>query len=435
MVQVNPSTSAVTVVANTTNSTTQVAAGQTSSYYALLSRAWAISPNLVQNEDYSSKYYANKSHEYADSILTDAGFIAVSENLEDINAVADDLTNIDAVVENEININAVADDLTNINSLAGSISNVNSVASDLTNIDSVAGDLTNINIVASAKTNIDTNATYISNINTVAGSITNVNAVAGDLTNVNAVANDLANIGTIVSNITDVNTCSTNISDINICAANIPVITDKVSKTGDTMTGNLTINKVAPTISCKAVGLNKTSTTAPSSDIVGALLQTQDENGNYVSTFYTSHNTSNNFATGINQERTINGVNKQSFFDINIAADGTDFVSASAGAKQSITNWAFPSSRYDNVTLGASGTQYTAPADGYVYLWGVQYDYNGGLFLTNNANGLQVISQPPNANSFEVRVWIPITKGDSYTVAYSALYIHGFRFIYANGEA
>ena len=375
------------------------------SYYYELAKQWAISPDLVEQLDYSSKYYANKSHEYADSILTDTGFIDVVQSLNNINTVAEDLDNINAVVLNKTNIDKVADNETNINAAVVNEANINAAVANETNINAavanetninlVANDKTNIDIVAAAKTNIDTNATYINNINTTAQYISN----------------------------------------INICAANIPVITDKVSKTGDTMTGNLTINKVAPTISCKAVGLNKTSTTAPSSDIVGALLQTQDENGNYVSTFYTSHNTSNNFATGINQERTINGVNKQSFFDINIAADGTDFVSASAGAKQSITNWAFPSSRYDNVTLGASGTQYTAPADGYVYLWGVQYDYNGGLFLTNNANGLQVISQPPNANSFEVRVWIPITKGDSYTVAYSALYIHGFRFIYANGEA
>lgn len=40
--------------------------GDTSLYYANLARNWAISPDLVQNEDYSSKYYAGISKDNAD---------------------------------------------------------------------------------------------------------------------------------------------------------------------------------------------------------------------------------------------------------------------------------------------------------------------------------------------------------------------------------
>ena len=43
-----------------------IAKGDTSLYYANLARNWAISPDLVQNEDYSSKYYAGISKDNAD---------------------------------------------------------------------------------------------------------------------------------------------------------------------------------------------------------------------------------------------------------------------------------------------------------------------------------------------------------------------------------
>lgn len=382
------------------------------SYYYELAKQWAISPDLVEQLDYSSKYYANVSKGYkeeVDALLSDSGFIAVSQDLANIDTVANSIANVNAVANDVTNINLVADDLTNIDSVASSISNVNSVASDLTNIDSVAGDLTNINTVASAKTNIDTNATYISNINTVAGSISNVNAVGTNINNVNSVANDLTNIGTVVSNITDVNTCATNISNINTCAANIPVIADKVSKTGDTMTGDLEL-------------LINNGGSRPQ------ILFTTGTG--YISRIY------GDYYTEVGKKILALDCGGSSYIHMNYEVlNNKDYITASSGIKQSITNWAFPSSRYDDLTSGASGSQYTAPADGFVYLWGTQYDYSGAIFLTNDANGLQVVSQPTNVNNYQVRVWIPVAKGDSYTVAYSGLYVNGFRFIYAKGEA
>ena len=58
MVQVNPNTSSVSVVVNPVNNTNTVISGQQPSYYTLLARDWAISPDIVQNTDYSAKYYA-----------------------------------------------------------------------------------------------------------------------------------------------------------------------------------------------------------------------------------------------------------------------------------------------------------------------------------------------------------------------------------------
>ena len=43
----------------------------------------------------------------------------------------------------------------------------------------------------------------------------------------------------------------------------------------------------------------------------------------------------------------------------------TDLGNINQKGVNAITNIAMPSSKYDSITGGASGTQYTAPADGY----------------------------------------------------------------------
>lgn len=430
MVQVNTSTSAFSVTANAVNSTNQVIAGQNSSYYTLLAREWAISPNLVQNTDYSSKYYANLSGtsattatNAANSILNNAGFIAVSA----------DLTNIDTVATSISNVNAVASNVTNVNTVAGSISNVNAVATDISNVNAVAGDLTNINTVAGDLSNIDINATNINSINncstyknsiytvankinvvqivsdniadvqttaaykneidTCSDNILSINGcvaykdyiytvadnmssvldvwsnlgsinhcstnmsyirdVAQDLTNVNAVAGDLTNINTVAANISDVSTCSTNIADINTCAANIPTLSAKVDKAGDTMTGDLNIQK-------------STYTQYSASYTEGGYLRVKDKNDNIVGNYMVFSNNNKNYI----EMSLYDGNSSTAWFGIyKSSASNSDEVSASSGVKQSITNWSFPyitTASYEDITIGASPFEYTTTKDGFL---------------------------------------------------------------------
>lgn len=208
----------------------------------------------------------------------------------------------------------------------------------------------------------------------------------------------------------------------------------KVSKSGDIMIGNLTIDKSTPLCILKNTDLDKTSTTAPS-DTIASGFQVQDKNGNYISNLVTIHDTFNNFYQGLDISRTVNGSTNNAAFGIFLNTQNQDFAYATAGVKQSITNWAFPSSRYDDLALGATGTTYTAPADGYVWVGGTQTNISGFIFVKNVNNGIEVTSQPTNVSGFEVRGFIPVSKGQLYEVHYGDVSINWFRFIYANGEA
>jgi hypothetical protein len=59
------------------------------------------------------------------AVLSDAGFVAVKNDLPNIGAVAADRTNIDAVAADLANINAVAGDRTNIDAVAADLENIN----------------------------------------------------------------------------------------------------------------------------------------------------------------------------------------------------------------------------------------------------------------------------------------------------------------------
>lgn len=108
--------SSINVVNGNTGSSVHVS--NVADFYTL-AKSWAISDELVENLDYSAKYYAgvsqNASNSAAqsaqmaenakDTILTDAGFIAVKNDLENINTVAGDITNINVIAEMIINNN------------------------------------------------------------------------------------------------------------------------------------------------------------------------------------------------------------------------------------------------------------------------------------------------------------------------------------------
>jgi hypothetical protein len=160
-----------------------------------------------------------------DAIQTVAG---ISSNVSTVAGIS---SNVTTVAGNTSNINAVAADATDIGTVAGSISNVNTVAGIDSNITTVAGNTTNINTVAGNNSNITTVAGVSANVTTVAGISSDVTTVAGISSDVTTVAADGTDIGTV----------ATNIADVNTVASNIATISAKVSKSGDTMTGDLTI--------------------------------------------------------------------------------------------------------------------------------------------------------------------------------------------------
>ena len=98
-----------------------------------------------------------------------------------------------------------------------------------------------------------------------------------------------------------------------------------------------------------------------------------------------------------------------------------------------IAHQAMPSDKYIDLTLGANGSSYTAPADGYVYLWKVSNAADQYITLTNRSNGLAIHQWTP-LNGGGCAGYIPVSKGDIVDYTYTAGgAVNIFRFIYANG--
>lgn len=157
---------------------------------------------------------------------TDIGIVAARDT--DIGIVADRDANIGTVAGISGNVTTVAGIASNVTTVAGISSDVTAAANIAADISAVENKLTEIQAVA------DDLAEAQSEIDTVAGSIANVDTVGGNIANVNTVAGANANITTV----------ATNISDVNTVATNIGTISAKVSKSGDTMTGDLTVPNV-----------------------------------------------------------------------------------------------------------------------------------------------------------------------------------------------
>lgn len=109
----------------------------------------------------------------------------------------------------------------------------------------------------------------------------------------------------------------------------------------------------------------------------------------------------------------------------NISDNGT-----STGA-----SWAMPSNTYDTLTTGASGTTYTAPANGYFYFicYSISNNHEGMAMLNNTTANIS--SQDwgiPNGN--DGRVFLPAKKGDSVTASYYSINNPRLYFVYAVGS-
>ena len=102
--------------------------------------------------------------------------------------------------------------------------------------------------------------------------------------------------------------------------------------------------------------------------------------------------------------------------------------------KRTIAGWGMPSTKYIDLSLGASGNEYTAPANGYVFVeWSD---------VTSSAGGSSLDIQNPSIRTYTSdlswqRHCLPIQKGQKYRVYYastSGRTLSMFKFYYAEGE-
>lgn len=98
------------------------------------------------------------------------------------------------------------------------------------------------------------------------------------------------------------------------------------------------------------------------------------------------------------------------------------------------SSWGMPTGQYIDLTLGASGTAYTAPADGYYAI-----DKKAGvsgvfLDINNTTSHIRITAQATDAGNWQ-RVFVPARKGDIVEVTYNSTgTTNMFRFIYAQKD-
>ena len=93
-----------------------------------------------------------------------------------------------------------------------------------------------------------------------------------------------------------------------------------------------------------------------------------------------------------------------------------------------------PSNTYINLTLGASGSTYTAPENGYFYIGARQVSGSQCYFQIVGLDGVK-IEQPAVWGGAYVSILYPTKKSDVVAVNYGGTYANIiFRFYYAKGS-
>ena len=103
-----------------------------------------------------------------------------------------------------------------------------------------------------------------------------------------------------------------------------------------------------------------------------------------------------------------------------------------AEGKATLSGFAMPSDIYIDLTLGADGATYTAPADGYFAIRGAATDAGGFIVMSNKKTQMSTNPVAFNAGG-GLQSFLPVKKGDVVHVWYGNFAEVFFRFIYANG--
>ena len=105
----------------------------------------------------------------------------------------------------------------------------------------------------------------------------------------------------------------------------------------------------------------------------------------------------------------------------------------SQAGRSYLSGLGMPSGRYIDLTLGASGSTYTAPANGWLFLMKRTADNSQNIRFI--CNGREDIAWGSGISNTDVISLFPVCSGDVVTIKYSAQgRVSFFRFIYANGE-
>lgn len=113
-----------------------------------------------------------------------------------------------------------------------------------------------------------------------------------------------------------------------------------------------------------------------------------------------------------------------------------DLANITSASKISLCNLGMPGIRYDSLTLGVSGSTYTAPANGWFVLSKVVggSDYTT-MTMTNTTTGLGTTSNNNLLDNDTCIIYMPCAKGQAVQIDYTYTgTTNYFRFVYAIGE-
>ena len=125
--------------------------------------------------------------------------------------------------------------------------------------------------------------------------------------------------------------------------------------------------------------------------------------------------------------------------DLNGKAD-KDFSNVDDDGSSRGASWAFPSETYTNLTLGASGATYTAPANGWVQVTQAFSSSGATLVIAVVGTNQDIVCMDSHANSTNISInaFIPVSKGQTFKVNYTGTLASSqwnrFQFIYAQGS-
>ena len=113
----------------------------------------------------------------------------------------------------------------------------------------------------------------------------------------------------------------------------------------------------------------------------------------------------------------------------------TDLSNATDNGKILMSSMGMPSDKYIDLTLGASGSTYTAPANGWYNIARGVNAQSQYVDLVNNTTGFFVSMQRDTKNGM-IRINTPVRKGDILQINYTAAGGSSdfFRFFYAQGS-
>lgn len=230
-------TSIATNATNISQNATDIASNDTD-ISALDTRVTTNESDITTN---TSNISTNATNISSNSTSISANATNIATNAANISSNDTDIANLDTrVTTNEGNISTnttnIASNDTDIAALDTRVTaNEGDIATNQTNISTNASNIsTNTANISTNATNIATNTANISSNDTdIATNASNISTNTSDIaTNTTNIATNTSDISTNTSNI------STNTSNI---SSNTTAIADKVSKSGDTMTGDLTM--------------------------------------------------------------------------------------------------------------------------------------------------------------------------------------------------